>query len=493
MKQYIDLCNHILNNGRVRKDRTGTGTISVFGYQMRFNLQEGFPLLTTKKMFTRGIFHEILWFLQGSTSNLDLNRHNVSIWDEWAITPEDVLANQDITKAKVYEVYVPSQYWFDMVFKTCFEPDSEDALKRSQILKDYNSKDEDYLDFLVSKNVPCTELIELRTNEDRERLLFYKSKKGLTKPDLTYDRYFEERNLRMSSHLEGVKITNIKDTQLSYVHETGSSPHAHGLEGMITDLLDHYEVPKIDTHPVVGELGPIYGKQWRSWDSYVLVDKKYVEEKQKEGYAVLNDFSMDENNNVVMYRSIDQIAELIYGLKTKPFSRRHIVSAWNVSDLPDETESISRNILKGKMALPPCHTLFQFYVTELTEEEQEKYWDKDKYSDAPKYGLSCQLYQRSVDTILGCPFNITSYALFTHMVAEVCGMIPLEFIHTSGDAHIYLNHVETFKNEQQNRRPYPSPKLTIKRRVTDIADFKIDDFVIEDYYHHPKVTYPISV
>ena len=143
-----------------------------------------------------------------------------------------------------------------------------------------------------------------------------------------------------------------------------------------------------------GELGPIYGKQWRSWDSYVLVDKEYVEEKQKEGYAVLNDLSKDENNNVVMYRSIDQIAELIYGLKTKPFSRRHIVSAWNVSDLPDETESISRNILKGKMALPPCHTLFQFYVTELTEEEQEKYWDKDKYTDAPKYGLSCQLYQR---------------------------------------------------------------------------------------------------
>ena len=142
------------------------------------------------------------------------------------------------------------------------------------------------------------------------------------------------------------------------------------------------------------DLGPIYGKQWRSWDNFILVDKDHVNQKEKEGYSVLTEFTNSDNKQEVMYRSIDQLEELIHNLKTKPFSRRHIISAWNVSDLPDESESIARNILKGKMALPPCHTLFQFYVTELTQEEQEKYWDKNKYSKPPKHGLSCQLYQR---------------------------------------------------------------------------------------------------
>lgn len=394
MKQYLNLCNHILENGRVRKDRTGTGTVSVFGYQMRFNLQEGFPLLTTKKMFTRGIIKELLWFVRGQTNNDILAQDNVSIWNEWAIKPEDILNNQDLTDAKVYEVFIENKFWFDKLIKTTFDPDTEEYRKRNELINSPSATENDYIDFFIEQKIPCTEFIELRTNEDRERLLYFYTKLGLTKPDLTYEKYFEERNRRMSSHLSGVKVTTFKDVNLSYQVEQNVSPHPFGLEGMITDLLDAYEIPSIVSKHTVGELGPIYGKQWRSWDNFILVDKDHVDQKEKEGYSVLTEFTNSDNKQEVMYRSIDQLEELIHNLKTKPFSRRHIISAWNVSDLPDESESIARNILKGKMALPPCHTLFQFYVTELTQEEQEKYWDKNKYSKPPKHGLSCQLYQR---------------------------------------------------------------------------------------------------
>ena len=264
MRQYLELVSHILENGDERQDRTGVGTQSVFGRQLRFDLAAGFPLLTTKKVHVRSVIHELLWMLSGSTSVKDLQAHGVTIWDEWA--------------------------------------------------------DAD------------------------------------------------------------------------------------------------------------GSLGPIYGHQWRSWDG---ADGAHV----------------------------DQIAALVEGLRSNPASRRHVVSAWNVAELP-------------KMKLPPCHVLFQFHVA------------------AGK--LSCQLYQRSADVFLGVPFNIASYALLTHMVAQVTGLEPGEFIHTLGDAHLYQNHREQARR-QLERAPRPLPRLTLNPAVKGIFDFRFEDFTLEGYDPHPALKGAVAV
>ncbi len=264
MKQYHDLLRHILDKGAQKHDRTGTGTISVFGYQMRFDLQEGFPLVTTKKVHMKSIIHELLWFLKGETNIAYLRDHNVNIWNEWA-------------------------------------------------------------------------------NEQ-------------------------------------------------------------------------------------GELGPVYGKQWRSWEG-------------ADGQV------------------IDQVSWLINEIKKNPDSRRLIISAWNVADLP-------------KMALLPCHSLFQFYVA--------------------NGKLSCQLYQRSADVFLGVPFNIASYALLTMMIAQVCGLEPGDFVHSFGDVHIYNNHIEQV-NLQLSREPYPLPRMKLNPDVKDIFSFRYEDFELQDYQCHPGIKAPVAV
>lgn len=264
MKQYLGLLDHVLQKGNAKADRTGTGTISVFGYQMRFDLDEGFPLLTTKKLHLRSIIHELLWFLQGDTNIKYLKDNNVSIWDEWA--------------------------------------------------------DEN------------------------------------------------------------------------------------------------------------GNLGPVYGKQWRSWQT---ADGK----------------------------AIDQITQLIQAIKTNPDSRRLIVSAWNIGEIE-------------KMALPPCHVLFQFYVAEGK--------------------LSCQLYQRSADIFLGVPFNIASYALLTMMVAQVCQLKPGDFVHTFGDAHLYNNHLDQARL-QLTREPRPLPVMNINPAVKDIFGFHFEDFELQGYDPHPHIKAAVSI
>lgn len=263
MQQYLDLLNHILESGTRKSDRTGTGTLSTFGYQMRFDLQDGFPVLTTKKLHLKSIIYELLWFLNGDTNIRYLNDHGVSIWDEWA--------------------------------------------------------DAD------------------------------------------------------------------------------------------------------------GSLGPVYGKQWRSWTS----------------------------NG----KTVDQVADLINLIKINPDSRRMIISAWNVGELE-------------KMALPPCHVLFQFYVA------------NDK--------LSCQLYQRSADVFLGVPFNIASYALLTMMIAQVTGLKPGEFVHTFGDAHLYLNHLDQAKL-QLSREPRSLPQMLINPEVKDIFGFKFEDFQLINYNPHPHIKAKVAV
>lgn len=277
MQQYLELMRHVKENGTKKEDRTGTGTVSVFGYQMRFNLADGFPLVTTKKCHMRSITHELLWFLKGETNIQYLQDNGVSIWDEWA------------------------------------------------------------------------------TEE--------------------------------------------------------------------------------------GELGPVYGKQWRSWEG-------------SDGQIV------------------DQISELIEQIQNNPDSRRLMVSAWNPTVLPDTQFSPKENAANGKQALPPCHTLFQFYVIDGK--------------------LSCQLYQRSGDVFLGVPFNIASYALFTMMVAQVCDLALGDFVHTFGDAHLYSNHLEQAEL-QLSRQPHPLPQMKINPQVKDIFAFTIDDFELVGYQAHPHIKAPVAI
>ncbi|MFT4993300.1 MAG: thymidylate synthase [Paraglaciecola sp.] len=277
MQPYLQLMRHVMDTGTKKEDRTGTGTLSVFGYQMRFDLSQGFPLITTKKCHLRSIILELLWFLKGDTNITYLRENGVKIWDEWA------------------------------------------------------------------------------TEE--------------------------------------------------------------------------------------GELGPVYGKQWRSWQG-------------PDGLVV------------------DQISQLIEQIKHNPDSRRLVVSAWEPSVLPDTSFSPKENAAQGRQALPPCHTMFQFYVIEGK--------------------LSCQLYQRSGDVFLGVPFNIASYALLTMMIAQVCELQLGEFIHTFGDAHLYLNHLEQAK-EQLNREPFPLPNMAINPSIKHIFDFTIDDFELQNYQAHPHIKAPVAI
>jgi thymidylate synthase len=340
MKQYHDLMRHVLSNGTFKADRTGTGTKSVFGYQTRFNLQDGFPLVTTKKLHLKSIIHELIWFLSGQTNIEYLKQNGVSIWDEWA--------------------------------------------------------DEN------------------------------------------------------------------------------------------------------------GELGPIYGYQWRSWPGNIVAVRDsgtQYEVRDNEGWQLITE------GTPVEHESIDQIAEVVNQLKTNPDSRRLIVSAWNVADIP-------------RMKLPPCHALFQFYTRELSLSERDNLspnptayrgsldWsealrgdDKDavelahaRFDDqgVPRRALDCQLYQRSCDVFLGLPFNIASYALLTHMIAHQVGMAAGEFIWTGGDVHIYSNHMEQVEL-QLSRAPKPLPKLVIKRKPESIFDYKFEDFEIVGYDPHPAIKAQVAV
>ena len=282
MQTYLNLMQHVLDHGHVKTDRTGTGTRSVFGWQMRFDLEDGFPVLTTKKLHLRSIIHELLWFLQGSTNIAYLKENGVSIWDDWA------------------------------------------------------------------------------------------------------------------------------DEQ--------------------------------------GELGPVYGKQWRRWETVVP----------------------GQDGAPPTIRTIDQITQLVEGLKKNPDSRRHLVCAWN----PGEVD---------RMALPPCHALFQFYVAPPAPGDADQ---------RPR--LSCQLYQRSADIFLGVPFNIASYALLTLMIAQVCGYRPGEFIHTLGDAHLYSNHLEQAQL-QLGRETRPLPVMRINPDVKDLFAFRFEDFTLEGYDPHPHIPAPVAV
>ncbi len=301
MKQYLDLMRHIRDHGVRKEDRTGTGTLSVFGYQMRFDLAEGFPLVTTKKVHLKSIAHELLWFIRGDTNIRYLVQNGVNIWNDW-----------------------PFQSWLNQTGQA-----------------------DDY---------------PMYSPEWREQMKLF--------------------------------VARVKDDEA---------------------FARHY-----------GGLGPVYGHQWRNFEG------------------------------------IDQLAQVLEGIRNNPDSRRLIVSAWNPKDIP----------VMVKSGLPPCHSLFQFYVTEGR--------------------LSCQLYQRSADVFLGVPFNIASYALLTMMVAQVTGLQPGDFVHTFGDAHLYSNHLQQVE-EQLAREPYPLPRMAINPEVDDLFAFQFEDFELQGYEAHPHIAAPVAV
>jgi thymidylate synthase len=301
MKQYLDLVRHIRDHGTIKEDRTGTGTVSIFGYQMRFNLADGFPLVTTKRVHLKSILHELLWFIKGDTNIKYLVQNGVGIWNDW-----------------------PYQNW-------------------------------------------------LRETGQAQNLQMYSS----------------EWRLVMKEFIERIKSDDTFARQY-------------------------------------GDLGPVYGKQWRN------------------------------------FGGVDQLANLVNDIKTNPDSRRLIVSAWNPQDIP----------VMIKSGLPPCHSLFQFYVVEGR--------------------LSCQLYQRSADVFLGVPFNIASYAILTIMIAQVTGLRPGDFIHTFGDAHLYLNHMEQV-DEQLSRAEFDLPELKVNASITSLFDFVFEDFELQNYMSHEPISAPVAV
>ena len=392
--QYLNLLADIINNGRTKGDRTGTGTIAVFGRQMRFDLSKGFPLLTTKAVHLKSIIHELLWFIKGDTNIGYLKEHGVKIWDDWAVKPEQihpvVLSNkQRVKMASIADERTEQSIWDE------FTEYAEDEYESDLVAWD------DLDDYLHRLGIPTT------------------------------------------------RPGNAKE----------------------------------------GDLGPIYGKQWTAWEN-------------KDG------------------TTINQLSQVVEMLKKNPTSRRIIVTGWNPSVLPDESLTPEHNVLLGKQALPPCHTLFQFYAEELSilerrsllsdarlashmttllvhidgmdpdvhEAEEHKLFDLINIS---KYRLSLQLYGRSQDVFLGTPFNVASYSLLLMMVAQVTNMVPGEYIHTSGDTHIYANHMDQVR-EQLSRYPYSAPTMKLNPNVKKLEDFVFEDFTLENYQSHPAIKAPVA-
>ena len=399
MKQYLDFLAAIKAKQSVRQDRTGTGTMAIFGHQMRFNLKEGFPLVTSKKVFVRGLIEELLWIIRGSTNNQELVDKNVHIWDSWAI-PEDITQE---------------------TYKQGFEL----ALELAKVL-----------------DKPQDEVVNMLMQADR-------------------DANIQNHNPEDPEPKGAMKI--IKDNGLS--------------------------LKKTVVIVKKGSLGPVYGEQWRRW--YPTFDGKPV----------------------------DQLAEAIQTIKSNPKSRRIIVNSWNPAVLPNELLSPQQNVEQGRMALAPCHCLFQFDVEPYTEQEFLRALREKNLSEAAQefdqliqqeagrddimakmyelhhqYGvhmqrLSCQLYQRSADGPLGVPFNIASYALLTHMVAQVCDMDVGDFIWTGGNCHIYSNQHEGV-DLQLPREPRQLPTLWLNPEIKDIDKSTIDDIRIDGYDPHPEIKYP---
>lgn len=506
MKQYHDLLKNILQNGTTKTDRTGIGTVSLFGTQMRFDLQKGFPLVTTKKIHMKSVIHELLWFLKGDTNIKYLNDNGVKIWDEWfmpyTLDREIVFIEPKITQYEEYyggfnygEINLPADsidcklanIWVKMM-KRCYDSSVHNYHLYGKEGVSVHKSWHDPLVFISDvKNIPHWKYKLNNWNKfELDKDYFGSKQYG---PETCVWLRSDENNIYTKS-VTPLEITDNEGIARFFISLNDASRQllipsstlcrfVKGLPKILKRENKKYigwEFKAVDFENKLprlklienGELGPVYGKQWRSWET---VDGKVI----------------------------DQIANVISRLKSNPDCRRLIVSAWNVADLPD-------------MALAPCHCLFQFNTRSATYKERAKAvnielpevlgpgvlhiakkWEELlEEKNAPKYKLDCQLYQRSADTFLGVPFNIASYALLTHMIAQVVNMLPGDFIWTGGDTHIYTNHYDQVK-EQLAREERPLPILKLNPEVKDIDQFIYSDFTIENYNPHPVIKAPIAV
>lgn len=479
--EYMYLLHDVLAQGEDKSDRTGTGTISHFGTQMRFDLSKGFPLLTTKRVYWKGVVHELLWFLSGDTNIKYLQDNDVHIWDEWCQNVGDFPNKTRLTGwVKQKRVQSVTPYFGDFSTKgiNVKKGSIEDKLRNvwtKMMKRCYDSTMHNYNNY-GSKGVSvcrrwheCNNFIEdvkKLQNWDLklENWNIYELDKdyfgsNVYSPDSCVWLHTAENNSYIGDAIT-IEFNGEQNTYVSYSHaeeETGipsSTLHRWMQEGVPESpkgvnkkykgahvnkaVKDGYVFRRLFTN---GDLGPVYGAQWVNW-------------KTSKG------------------ETINQIQNVIDRIKTKPHCRRLVVTAWNPEFVPDDAYSPVDNVGMGKAALASCHALFQFEVT--------------------NGKLNCLMYQRSVDCFLGLPFNIASYALLTHMVAQQCNLDVGHFVWTGGDTHIYKNHLNQV-NEQINRTPGHPPRLIINRRPEDIFSYKFEDFELANYKPQGAIKAPISI
>lgn len=541
MKQYHDLLQHVLDNGVQKGDRTGTGTISVFGYQMRFDLSEGFPLVTTKKVHLKSIIHELLFFLKGETNVKYLNDNGVRIWDEWQ--------DENGNLGKIYG-YMWRNWKCDSGEIISFERHNEDFIEHEMPKWDkltpngddtiigkrfYSKKTDDY--FTVIKLHKKGKNNYYTVQFDKSGYITNASRANI-KNGMVFDPYRKstaDRGYIGSAYNEGAKpsyyykaYTLWRNMMLRCYNKNHKHYHIYGGRGVFvqgrwwsfTNFLNDIRLLPGFYDWLINSKEYQLDKDYKdsncySVDACVFLDKRmnisirnklYEATNLKTGYKELflvkttfagkYDLNNELISNVIkgkqkshkgwsfvekqipegrVYRRrayIDQIKEVVDSIKNNPNSRRHIVTAWSPSIIPDTSKSFSENVANGKAVLAPCHTLFQFYVADGK--------------------LSCQLYQRSCDLFLGCSYNIASYALLTQMIAQVCNLEVGEFIHTFGDTHIYNNHIDQVKL-QLSRKPRPLPTMKINPQVDSIFDFQYEDFELVGYDPHPHIKGEVSV
>lgn len=559
MKQYLDLCRHVLEHGTYKDDRTGTGTYSVFGYQARYNLEEGFPLVTTKKVFLRGIIHELLWFINGDTNIKYLVDNNVHIWDDWAYKAysmsEDFKGEnmqEFVDKIKALDKDDPFVKKYGDLHKIYgyqwnnFESGLQIVKVSPKILK------KNFTIFPMFEIIKCDSEIILNTKGLEFKIINeYHKGSGKNKRLLCDVQFLHTGSIRVGIRKDAALKGAVDDYFEPSVYKVGYKGKKEEIDLFLqkygkktyeiirrkwAKMIERCYCEKCKEYKYYGEKGIFVDARWHSLSNF-LNDVQFLPQFRKflsfpEEYQLDKDyyasnaysketcvwlkrqhnilyitskpfFAIDKNNNRKLYISeslakeelgsykvsqvllgrrktsngfrfeylndekniyryqldVNQLANLIEQIKTNPNSRRLIISAWNPCDV-------------DKMALPPCHSFMQFYVI--------------------NGKLSCQLYQRSADIFLGVPFNIASYALFTMMIAQVCGLGVGEFVHTMGDAHIYSNHVDQIKL-QLSREPKKLPTMKINPNVKSIYDFKIEDFTLENYECWPRIKGEVAV
>ena len=615
MKQYKALLQNIKDHGTYRMDRTGTGTTAIFGTQMRFDLKEGFPLVTLKKTFTRGIIHELLWLINGSTTNRTLIDKDVHIWDEWGLKKSDTLLDtheRDRLRA-TSSSGMPKDNRYE--FKTAATPGDLGLLyggfwrrwptfgdkwikveKRVGVpagpveIPSYACSTANYTDLTSGQLAthwdnnghPFHVLGEHHVDGRREVVIQFDKTKSIKRitPKLLLSGEISDpyrptiynvgcigivpNSLSTPLYvLWGRMMSRCYDEKNPVYRREGKNgfyvcPRWLCYENFFRDVKSLPQYEQWAMEPDLYEISPLYYgsncyspetavflthhdiARYTSTAIYEVTNPKGIKSmymgladlsrglqvkpknlidhlegreslKKLRNYVIeqlLSEQDVDWNYRRRIY--VDQLAEVIRDIKAKPFSRRHIVTAWNPAFAASNYGTPQDNVVEGRQALASCHAFFQFFCRELTHLERmvllnERHGEgftseaSDEYinqsldeKNIPKYALSCQLYQRSVDSFLGLPFNIASYALLTHMVAQVCNMVADEFVWTGGDTHIYSNHMAQV-DELLTREPLPLPKLWLNPQIKNIDDFTIDDIKIKGYKSHDKLEGEVSI